>query len=160
MSIEHLVIDLDDPRAKLPGENAYCEEMANQYFATWQRMCGQLTRLLLGRSTNETSNRDHRTAFSLLGGINRSSAALVAWLIFQHELSAEAAIDMVLSVRPSLRPSEKRPHILWALKTWEAKRASLRESIIRVDVSASTRRGKKARRCQSMEMETFEMSVT
>ena len=118
MSIEHLEIDLDDPRTKLPGENGYCEELANQYFATWQRMCVQLTRILLGRSTKETTG----LLFHCFGGgVNRSSAALVAWLIFQHDLSAEAAIEMALSVRPSLRPWEKRPHILWALKTWEAK---------------------------------------
>lgn len=29
MSIEHVLLDLDDPRTKLPGEDAFCEEMAD-----------------------------------------------------------------------------------------------------------------------------------
>ena len=33
MSVEHVTIDLDDPRTKWPGEDSFCEEMGNCYFA-------------------------------------------------------------------------------------------------------------------------------
>ena len=139
MSIRHLSFDLGDPKTKLPGEHACCEEMAEVYFLTWQKMCSHLTQMMLDTPDGDSCG----LLFHCFGGINRSSAALVAWLIFRHDLSAEAAIDILLSVRPSLRPWEKRPHVLWALKTWETQQASIHAMIDRMGSSAGPE--KKAR---------------
>ena len=57
--------------------------------------------------------------FQCLTGNNRSSAALVAWLIFQHHMTASEGVRLLLQARPTLNPWQERPHILWALKTWE-----------------------------------------
>ena len=55
-------------------------------------------------------------------GDNRSSAALVVWLVFQHHMTASEGIRLLLQARPTLNPWQERPHILWALKTWEMRR--------------------------------------
>ncbi|CAL1128595.1 unnamed protein product [Cladocopium goreaui] len=115
MSLEHVTIDLHDPRTKWPGEDYFCEEMGNCYFAAWQNMCIKISRSLLGRGDNLSTG----LLFHCFGGINRSSAALAAWLIFKHAMDADDAIDVLLKARPTLNPWDKRPHILWALKTWE-----------------------------------------
>ena len=121
MSVEHVPIDLDDPRTKLPGEDPFCKEMGNCYFAAWQNMCVKTRRSLLGREDDLSTG----LLFHCFGGVNRSSAALAAWLIFQHAMDADDAIDLLLKARPTLNPWEKRPHILWALKTREKRRLSV-----------------------------------
>ena len=63
--------------------------------------------------------------FHCFGGINRSSAALCAWLIFQRDLTTEEAVHSLLVARPSLYPWKFRPHVLGALKTWEKTQASV-----------------------------------
>ncbi|CAL1160353.1 unnamed protein product [Cladocopium goreaui] len=118
MSVEHVTIDVDDPRTKWPGEDYFCEEMGDCYFAAWQNMCIKISRSLLGRGDNLSTG----LLFHCFGGINRSSAALAAWLIFKHAMNADDAIDVLLKARPTLNPWVKRPHILWALKTWEKRR--------------------------------------
>ena len=60
-----------------------------------------------------------RHLISLLGGINRSSAALCAWLIFRHGLTTQEAVRSLLTARPTLCPWTHQPHVLWALHTWE-----------------------------------------
>ena len=127
MSVEHVTIDLDDPRTKWPGEDSFCEEMGNCYFAAWQSMCVQISRSLSERGDNLSTG----LLFHCFGGINRSSAALAAWLIFKHAMNADDAIDVLLKARPTLNPWVKRPHILWALKTWEKRRLSVCEVVER-----------------------------
>ena len=63
--------------------------------------------------------------FQCFAGDNRSSAAWVAWLVFQHHMTASEGIHLLLQARPSLNPWQGRPHILWALKTWEMRRRKL-----------------------------------
>ena len=74
--------------------------MADTYLATWQDMCCRLAKLIGARPEGQTPG----LLFHCFGGINRSSAALAAWMIFRHGVSAEAAIDALLSVRPGLHP--------------------------------------------------------
>ena len=67
-----------------------------------------------------TTQREERgILFHCFGGVNRSSAALCAWLIFRRRLSAEAAVQSLLTARPTLHPWKHRPHVFWALRTWE-----------------------------------------
>ena len=117
MSLQHVT----DPRTKWPGEDYFCEEMGNCYFAAWQNMCIKISRSPLGRGDNLSTG----LLFHCFGGINRSSAALAAWLIFKHAMDADDAIDVLLQAHPTLNPWDKRPHILWALKTWEKRRLSV-----------------------------------
>ena len=127
MSVEHVTIDLDDPRTKWPGEDSFCEEMGNCYVAAWQSMCVQISRSLSERGDKLSTG----LLFHCFGGINRSSAALATWLIFKHAMNADDAIDVLLKARPTLNPWVKRPHILWALKTWEKRRLSVWEVVER-----------------------------
>ena len=57
--------------------------------------------------------------FHCFGGINRSTAALCAWLVIWWDLSVEDAIDCVLQQRPSLRPWKRRAYVLYALRSLE-----------------------------------------
>eukprot|EP00435_Cladocopium_sp_Y103_P062878 s730_g24.t1 len=99
-AIEHVSIDLEDPRSARPGADDFCEEMADVFFATWLRMCTQITQFLQARSAGLATG----LLFHCFGGINRSSAALVAWLIFNYYMTADAAIAELLRARPSLSP--------------------------------------------------------
>ena len=68
----------------------------------------------------QTPTRDERgILFHCFGGINRSSAALCAWLIFRHGLTTQEAVRSLLTARPTLCPWTHQPHVLWALHTWE-----------------------------------------
>eukprot|EP00435_Cladocopium_sp_Y103_P041558 s4464_g11.t1 len=123
--IEHVCIDLDDPTSRNPEEDTFCKEMANVFFTTWLRMCTEITRLLQRRSAGVATG----LLFHCFGGINRSSAASVAWLIFNYDMTADAAIAKLLRARPSLKPWHRRPHILWALKSWERRRTELFQTV-------------------------------
>ena len=140
MSVEHVTIDLDDPRTKWPGEDYFCEEMGNCYFAAWQNICIKIGRSLLGRGDNLSTG----LLFHCFGGINRSSAALAAWLIFKHAMNADDAIDVLLKAHPTLNPWVKRPHILWALKTWEKRRLSVCDIVERAlsEMTPTSKRSK------------------
>ena len=66
-----------------------------------------------------TQREEQGILFHCFGGVNRSSAALCAWLIFRRRLSAEAAVQSLLTARPTLHPWKHRPHVFGALRTWE-----------------------------------------
>ena len=117
LCIDHFAIQLADPKTTAPGEGPLCQKMANAYFFAWRSMC-----VLICRSRR--NHKEHIPAgllFHCLSGNNRSSAALVAWLIFRHHMTASEGIRLLLQARPTLNPWQERPHILWALKTWEMK---------------------------------------
>lgn len=115
LCIDYFAIELDDPQTTAPGEGALCQKMANAYLSAWRSMC-----ILICRSRrNCKENVPAGLLFQCLTGNNRSSAALVAWLIFQHHMTASEGIRLLLQARPTLNPWQERPHILWALKTWE-----------------------------------------
>ena len=96
-------------------------EMANTYFSAWRSMCILICRFR-GNCTDDTPAG---LLFQCFAGDNRSSAAWVAWLVFQHHMTASEGIHLLLQARPSLNPWQGRPHILWALKTWEMRRRKL-----------------------------------
>jgi hypothetical protein len=114
--------------------------MGNCYFAAWQNMCIKISRSLLGRGDNLSTG----LLFHCFGGINRSSAALAAWLIFKHAMNADDAIDVLLKAHPTLNPWVKRPHILWALKTWEKRRLSVCDIVERAlsEMTPTSKRSK------------------
>ena len=88
---------------------------ANAWLSSWMEMCCTLLQHL-----TQTPTRDERgILFHCYGGINRSSAALCAWLIFRHGLTTKEAVRSLLAARPTLCPWTHRPHVLWALHTWE-----------------------------------------
>ena len=112
LCIDHFAIQLADPKTTAPGEGPLCQKMANAYFFAWRSMC-----VLICRSRR--NHKEHIPAgllFHCLSGNNRSSAALVAWLIFRHHMNASEGIRLLLQARPTLNPWQERPHILWAFE--------------------------------------------
>ena len=117
LCIDHFAIQLADPKTTAPGEGPLCQKMANVYLFAWRSMC-----VLICRSRRNCKEKvPAGLLFHCLTGNNRSSAALVAWLIFRHHMTASEGIRLLLQARPTLNPWQERPHILWALKTWEMK---------------------------------------
>ena len=57
------------------------------------------------------------------GGINRSAGVLCAWLIAAYGYSAEDAIKILITKRPSLRPWRHRDYVLEALWMVERQRS-------------------------------------
>ena len=53
--------------------------------------------------------------FHCFGGINRSAAILCAWLFVAYDYTAEDAIKLLRTKRPSLRPWRHRDYVLDAL---------------------------------------------
>ena len=77
------------------------------------------------------SGRPFHVLFHCVGGINRSSGMLAAWLVIAHGFSAEDAIDRILQVRPSLRPWRRRDYVLWLLGALEQQIQEVRAHILR-----------------------------
>jgi protein-tyrosine phosphatase len=109
LKIQWFVFDLEDPRPRLHDATGFCEDVASVCLS-WMEMC----RALLQHLTQTPG-----ILFHCFGGINRSSAALCAWLIFRHGLTTKEAVRSLLAARPTLCPWTHRPHVLWALHTWE-----------------------------------------
>jgi len=61
--------------------------------------------------------------FHCFGGINRSAAVLCAWLIVAYDDSAEDAIKLLLTKRPSLCPRRHRDYVLDVLWMVEQQRS-------------------------------------
>ena len=115
LQIRWFTFDVDDPRTYLDDTNTFCQEVGNAWLSSWMDMCCALLKHL-----KATTQREERgILFHCFGGVNRSSAALCAWLIFRRQLSAEAAVQSLLTARPTLHPWKHRPHVFWALRTWE-----------------------------------------
>ena len=62
--------------------------------------------------------------FQCFAGDHRSSAALVAWLVFEHNVIAAEGIGLLLRSHPTLQSWHERPH--WALKSWERKQLEIK----------------------------------
>ena len=115
LQIRWFTFDVDDPRTYLDDTNTFCQEVGNAWLSSWMDMCCALLKHL-----KATTQREERgILFHCFGGVNRSSAALCAWLIFRRQLSAEAAVQSLLTARPTPHPWKHRPHVFWALRTWE-----------------------------------------
>ena len=76
--------------------------------------------------------------FHCFGGINRSAAILCAWLIIAYDYTAEEAIDLLLSKRPSLRPWRQRSYVLDALYCVELARGQWRTAFATSDFEFMT----------------------
>ncbi|CAK8991974.1 Sodium/potassium/calcium exchanger 1 [Durusdinium trenchii] len=104
LQIRWFTFDVDDPRTYLDDTNTFCQEVGNAWLASWMDMCCALLKHL-----KATTQREERgILFHCFGGVNRSSAALCAWLIFRRQLSAEAAVQSLLTARPTLHPWKHR----------------------------------------------------
>ena len=131
LQIRWFVFDLDDPKTRLHDATSFCEDMGNAWLSCWMEMCCTLLQHL-----SETPKRDERgILFHCIGGVNRSSAALCAWLIFRHGLTTQEAVQSLLAARPTLCPWQHRPHVFWALHTWEKNQ----DHIIRPRILAEVR---------------------
>ena len=91
LQIRWFVFDLDDPKTRLHDATSFCEDMRNAWLSCWMEMCCTLLQHL-----SQTPTRDDRgILFHCFGGINRSSAALCAWLIFRHGLTTGSCTELV-----------------------------------------------------------------
>ena len=85
LKIQWFVFDLEDPRPRLHDATGFCEDVASVCLS-WMEMC----RALLQHLTQTPG-----ILFHCFGGINRSSAALCAWLIFRHGLTTGSCAQLV-----------------------------------------------------------------
>ena len=133
LQIEWFVFDLEDPRTRLDDQASVCERTGSLWFACWMDVCCSLL-----QSVNQGPVRDKRgILFHCFGGINRSSAALCAWLIFYYEMTTEQAVQTLLHARPTLGPWRHRPHVLWALHSWEKNQTKVIRPRIHAQVSGT-----------------------
>ena len=111
LHIHWICFDLDDPRT-ISGcdDDMFIENTGNEWLFAWIEMCVALMKPL-----EQSPKQEHSILFHCFGGINRSSAGLCAWMIFRREVSGKEAIESLLLARPSLKPWQHRPHVLWAL---------------------------------------------
>ena len=87
---------------------------------TWKSMCFKLwQQSIIGVNADKPMN----ILFHCFGGINRSAAVLCAWLIAAYGYSAEDAIKILITKRPSLRPWHHRDYVLEALWMVERQRS-------------------------------------
>ena len=87
------------------------------------------TRLWACREKARAAGSPFHVLFHCVGGINRSTGMLCAWLIIGHGSSAEGALRLVLEARPSLRPWRRRDYVLWCLRTLEYQQDKVRPAI-------------------------------
>lgn len=125
-SVLHLSWSMNDLRSSYTKDAISCEQLAREWWMVWIDVCQQLLEF-------ESHLSGDRSAVGVLfhcfGGIQRSTGALCAWLIFRHGSTPVAALGCVLRARPSLWPWQKRDHIFWALSEWHRQRDQLREQL-------------------------------
>ena len=124
VNIHWISFDLDD-QATIPGYTNIIENVGEDWLSAWIEMCVDLMKHL-----EKNPEQEHSILFHCCDGINSSSAGLCAWMIFRRHISAKQAIQSVLKARPSLKPWQDRPHVLWALHVWEMDQEILRPQIL------------------------------
>ena len=103
-----LSCQFDDITVKQPFRNGKeAKVMTMAYLHAWRLICHQLWKASVAAAL-----KDYPVHF---GGINRSAAIFCTWLIIAYDYTAEDAIDLLLSKRPSLRPWRHRSYVLDAL---------------------------------------------
>ena len=112
---QHVVAPAPDPVTDSLSQSAFAL-CASDQMQVWIKICKSLQHIQNSRKQPQTACK---ILFHCFGGINRSSAALCAWLIFAEHFSAENAIELLLKARPGLDPWYRRDHFLWALRSWE-----------------------------------------
>ena len=112
-----LPCQLDDITVKQPLRNAKeARAMTMACLHAWKLICHQLWDASIAAVLQDAPMN---VLFHCFGGINRSAAILCAWLIVAYDYTAEGAIDLLLTKRPSLRPWRHRSYVLDALYSLE-----------------------------------------
>ena len=126
-----LSCQLDDITVKQPFRNRKeAKAMTMACLHAWRLICHRLW-----KASVAAVMRDYpmHILFHCFGGINRSAAILCAWLIIAYDYTAEEAIDLLLSKRPSLRPWRQRSYVLDALYCVELARGQWRTAFATSD---------------------------
>lgn len=110
--VQHLQVELDDYQVKYGQNPDWFMECAENCIRTWKAMADAL---LTARIACREAGRDFNVLFHCFGGINRSPAALCAWLVQDKHCSAEDAVARVLEARPALGSWQRRDYVLLAL---------------------------------------------
>jgi protein-tyrosine phosphatase len=106
---------------KQPGRDSERHEaLQKNCLSNWKRICFQLWQLSI---IAVIADKPMNILFYCFGGINRSAAVLCAWLIVAYDYSAEDAIKLLLTKRPSLCPRRHRDYVLDALWMVEQQRS-------------------------------------
>ena len=119
--VVHIHCQLDDITLKQPGRDLERHEaLQRKCLSSWKSICLQLWQQSI-IAVHE--DKPMHMLFHCFGGINRSAAILCAWLIVAYDYSAEDAIKLLLTKRPSLRPWRHREYVLDALWMVEQQRS-------------------------------------
>ena len=110
--VRHVQVELDDPRIKCNRDASWFFESAERCAQAWTDMAQTLRTL---REQCQQASEGFNVLFHCFGGINRSPAALCAWLVLDGQCSADEAVDCILSARPALQPWKCRDYALLAL---------------------------------------------
>ena len=119
--VVHIQCQLDDITVKQPGCNVdQHQDLQKGCLTTWKRICFQLWQQSI---IAVNADKHMNILFHCFGGINRSAGVLCAWLIAAYGYSAEDAIKILITKRPSLRPWHHRDYVLEALWMVERQRS-------------------------------------
>ena len=119
--VVHIHCQLDDITLKQPGRDLERHEaLQRKCLSSWKSICLQLWQQSI-IAVHE--DKPMHILFHCFGRINRSAAILCAWLIVAYDYSAEDAIKLLLTKRPSLRPWRHREYVLDALWMVEQQRS-------------------------------------
>ena len=104
--VVHIHCQLGHITVKQPGRDLERHKaLQKNCLSNWKSICFQLwQQSVIAVNADKPMN----TLFHCFGGINRSAAVLCAWLIAAYGYSAEDAIKLLLTKRPSLRPWRHR----------------------------------------------------
>ena len=118
--VVHIHCQRDDITVKQPGRNLERHRaLQKNCLSNWKSICFQLWQQSI---IAVDADKPRNILFHCFGGINRSAAVLCAWLIAAYGYSAEDAIKLLLTKRPSLRPWRHRDYVLEALWMVEQQR--------------------------------------
>ena len=91
----------------------YARQYMHQRICLLLEACGSACRQLRQqRRTLLPKESSVRIFMQCVGGINRSAAAVCAWFILAHNMSAEESIACLLRARPALFPWSHRDYAL------------------------------------------------
>ena len=122
----HYSWPMQDVQTSYVGKQESCAELAEEWLQIWFDMCCKVEAL---KMSEKMKGAPFGILFHCFGGINRSAAALCAWLIFKYDLQPLEAVEVLLRARPSLDPWKRRDHVCWALQHWFEQRSVLRARV-------------------------------
>ncbi|CAE7367738.1 unnamed protein product [Symbiodinium sp. CCMP2592] len=110
--VRHLQVELDDHQVRYSQHPDWFLECTQNCTQTWKGMADALSS---ARTACRKEGKDFNVLFHCFGGINRSPAALCAWLMQDTRCSAAEAVGRILAARPALRAWRRRDYVLLAL---------------------------------------------